>query len=99
MSEIDDKNRIEEQFISSQAFHRTPGGRAREITTGERFEPRILKSFTPVTQEIYWFLPAMMHTHEHKGKTARGLATHHCKMVETVETQALGENLHDNNQN
>jgi hypothetical protein len=37
--EIDHKNRIEEQFISSQVFHQTPGGRVREITVGERFEP------------------------------------------------------------
>jgi hypothetical protein len=37
--EIDDKNRIEEQFISSQSFHRTPGERIWEITTKEQFEP------------------------------------------------------------
>jgi hypothetical protein len=49
--EINDKNRIEEQFISSQAFHRTPGGRVQEITTGEQFEPRTLESFDPATQE------------------------------------------------
>jgi hypothetical protein len=30
MSEIDDKIRIEEQFISSQAFHRITYGRVRE---------------------------------------------------------------------
>jgi hypothetical protein len=35
MCKIDDENRIEEQFISSQAFHRTPGGRIQQITTGE----------------------------------------------------------------
>jgi hypothetical protein len=51
MCEIDDKNWIEERFISSQAYHRTPGGRVREITAGEQFEPRILKSFDPATQE------------------------------------------------
>jgi hypothetical protein len=33
--EIDDKNRLEKQFITSQAFHRTPGGRVRETTAGE----------------------------------------------------------------
>jgi hypothetical protein len=49
--ENDDKNRIEEQFIYSYAFHRTPGGRVGEITTTEQFEPRTLKSFDPVTQE------------------------------------------------
>jgi hypothetical protein len=37
--EIDDKNQLKKQFISSQAFHRTPGVRAREITAGDRFEP------------------------------------------------------------
>jgi hypothetical protein len=88
MSEIDDKNRIKEQFISSQAFHRTPGGHIQEITARERFEPRILKSFDPVTQELYRLLPAMMHTQKHKEKTARDLATHHYKMV---ETRALDE--------
>jgi hypothetical protein len=51
--EIDDKNRLEKQFISSQAFHRTPGGRVREITTGEQFKPRNLESFDPTTQELY----------------------------------------------
>jgi hypothetical protein len=35
-SEIDDKNQIEEQFISPQAFHRTPGGRVHKTTTGEQ---------------------------------------------------------------
>jgi hypothetical protein len=50
-SEINDKNQIEKRFISSQAFHRTSGGHVREITAGERFEPRILKSFDPATQE------------------------------------------------
>jgi hypothetical protein len=28
---IDDKNRLEKQFISSQAFHRTPGERVQEL--------------------------------------------------------------------
>jgi hypothetical protein len=32
---IDDKNRIEEQFIYSQSFHRIPVERVREVTTGE----------------------------------------------------------------
>jgi hypothetical protein len=48
--EIYDKNRLEKQFISSQAFHRTPGGRVRETTVGERFRPRILETFDPVAQ-------------------------------------------------
>jgi hypothetical protein len=51
MSEIDDKNRLKKQFISSQTFHRIPDGRVQEITVGERCEPRILESFDPVTQE------------------------------------------------
>jgi hypothetical protein len=33
--EIDDKNQLKKQFISSQAFHRTPGERVRETTAGE----------------------------------------------------------------
>jgi hypothetical protein len=33
--EIDDKNQIKEQYISSQAFHQTPDERVREITVGE----------------------------------------------------------------
>jgi hypothetical protein len=33
--EIDDKDRLEKQFISSQAFHRTRGRRARKTTAGE----------------------------------------------------------------
>jgi hypothetical protein len=41
-----------------QAFHRTPGGRVRKIAAGEQFEQRILKSFDPVTQELYRYLPA-----------------------------------------
>jgi hypothetical protein len=53
MCAIDDKNQIEEQFISSQTFHRTPGGHIRKITVGERFEPRILESFDLATQELY----------------------------------------------
>jgi hypothetical protein len=48
--EINDKNRLEKQFISSQAFHRTPGGRVRETTAEERFRPRILETFDPVAQ-------------------------------------------------
>jgi hypothetical protein len=62
---IDDKNRIEEQFISSHAFHRTSGGRVQEITAGKRFEPRILESFDPVTQELYQHLPATIHKEIH----------------------------------
>jgi hypothetical protein len=49
--EIDDRNQIKDQFISLHAFHRTSGGRVRKITAKERFQPRILESFDPVTQE------------------------------------------------
>jgi hypothetical protein len=34
----DDKNQIKTQFVSSQSFHRTPGGRVQEIIAEERFE-------------------------------------------------------------
>jgi molybdenum-dependent DNA-binding transcriptional regulator ModE len=53
--------RLEKQFISFQAFHRTPGGRVRETTVGERLGPRILETFDPVAQEIYRLLSAMNH--------------------------------------
>jgi hypothetical protein len=56
-SEIDDKNQIEEQFMSSQAFHRTSGGCIQKITAGVQFEPRNIESFDPVTQEKYRFIP------------------------------------------
>jgi hypothetical protein len=61
-SEIDDKNQIEDRFISSQVFHRTPGGHVREITAGAQLEPRILESFGLVTRELYRLLPATIHT-------------------------------------
>jgi hypothetical protein len=54
--------------MSSQSFHRTPGGLVQKITTGERFEPRILESFDPVTQELYQHLPATIHTEIHTKK-------------------------------
>jgi hypothetical protein len=49
--EIDDKNRLEKQFISSQVFHRTPDGRVRKTTAEEQFRPQIIESFDPTTQE------------------------------------------------
>jgi hypothetical protein len=61
-SEIDDKNRIEEQFISSQVFHRTPDRRVRKITVEEQFESRTLESFDPVIQELYRLIPVTIHT-------------------------------------
>jgi hypothetical protein len=60
MYEISDENQIENRFISSQTFHRTPSGCVREITVGEQFEPRILKFFDPVTQESYRLHPAQI---------------------------------------
>jgi hypothetical protein len=48
---IDDKNRLEKQFISSHAFHRTPDKRVQETTMEERFRPRILETFNPMSQE------------------------------------------------
>jgi hypothetical protein len=62
LSETDDKNQIKNRFISSQAFHRTPGGRVRKITTGEQFESRKLEFFDPVTREQYQFAPVKNHT-------------------------------------
>jgi hypothetical protein len=47
------QKRIKRQLKSSQLFHRIFGGRIREITTEERFVPRTLESFDPVTQELY----------------------------------------------
>jgi hypothetical protein len=61
-SEIDDENRIEKQFMSSQTFHRTPGGCVQEITVREQFKPRILESFNPATQELFQHHPATIHT-------------------------------------
>jgi hypothetical protein len=63
--EIDDKTRLEKQFISSQAFHRTPGGCVQETTAEERFEPRILESFDPATRELYRLLPTTIHPQQH----------------------------------
>jgi hypothetical protein len=60
--EIDDTNQNKTQFVSSQTFHRTPDGRVQETTVGERFNPRTLESFDPVTQETYRRSPAMIHT-------------------------------------
>jgi hypothetical protein len=45
MSKIDDKNQIEEHYIFSQVFHRTPDVHVRETTVEKQFETRILKFF------------------------------------------------------
>jgi hypothetical protein len=68
-SEIDDENRIEKQFMSSQAFHRTPGTRIRETTVGEQFESRNLELFDPVDQE-YDRVPAPINISKHKNNQA-----------------------------
>jgi hypothetical protein len=60
---------IEEQFISSQVFHRTPGGRVQETTVGVQFESLILESFDPVTQELYRLPPVRIHTQSKKQLT------------------------------
>jgi hypothetical protein len=51
MSKIDDKNQIEKQFMSSQAFHRTPGARELENAVWVQFSLENLESFEPVTQD------------------------------------------------
>jgi hypothetical protein len=51
MCEINDKNQIREQFISSQTFHRIPGERFQKITAGERFGLVKLEPFVLVAQE------------------------------------------------
>jgi hypothetical protein len=55
--------------MSSQIFHRTPSGRVQKITVEEQFEPRILESFGPVTQEQIPASPATIHTHESEEKS------------------------------
>jgi hypothetical protein len=59
-SEIDNKNQIEEQFISSAAFLRTSGGHVREITAEVQFRLRIIESFDPATKP-YTLPPASNH--------------------------------------
>jgi hypothetical protein len=44
---------IEEQFIPSEAFHRIPGGCVRKTIAEEQFVQQIIKSFDPMTQELY----------------------------------------------
>jgi hypothetical protein len=53
LCKINDRNQLRKQFISSQTFHRTLGGRVRKITAKDQFKPRNLESFNPVTQESY----------------------------------------------
>jgi hypothetical protein len=87
MSKIDDKNRIEEQFIFSQAFHGTPGGHVRETTTREQFEPRILESFDTVTQELHQQLPAMIHKNSDNTNTEKNEVENEQKTGATPATE------------
>jgi hypothetical protein len=48
--EIDNKDSTQKQFISSQTFHRTLGGRVRETAAGEQFRTQILETIDPVAQ-------------------------------------------------
>jgi hypothetical protein len=48
-SEIDDKNQIEEQFMSSQAFHWTPAGCIQKITAEVQCRLENLELFNPIT--------------------------------------------------
>jgi hypothetical protein len=61
-SKTDDKNQIKNQFISSQVFHRTPGGHVREITAGEQLERENIDLFDLVAQELHRLHPATIHT-------------------------------------
>jgi hypothetical protein len=70
--------------MSSQAFHRTPGGRVQEIITRERFKSRILESFDPMTQELYRLLPAIIHNNPTIQKA---------KKIE-VTTRQQSQNMH-----
>jgi predicted component of type VI protein secretion system len=65
MCKINDKNQIAEQYISLQTFHRTAGRHVKEIIVEEQFEPRILESFDPTTQELYRHLPTTIHIEIH----------------------------------
>jgi hypothetical protein len=47
-----EKNRIKTQFMSSQVFHRTSGGRIRETTIWAQLELENLDLFNPATQEF-----------------------------------------------
>jgi hypothetical protein len=67
--EIDDKNQIEEQFISSHAFHRTHGGRVREITAGIQFELGNIEFFDSVAQEQYRLHPVTIHNKTDNSKS------------------------------
>jgi hypothetical protein len=68
--EINDKNQIEEQFISSHAFHRTTSGRLREITAGMQFELGNIEFFDSTTQEQQYRLhPVTIHNKTDNSKS------------------------------
>jgi hypothetical protein len=48
--EIVNKDLTQKQFISSQAFHRTLGGRVRETTTEEQFRPQLFETLDTAAQ-------------------------------------------------
>jgi hypothetical protein len=50
------------EFKSSQAFHRTPRGHELKNTVEDQFVLGNLKSFDPMTQELYQYFPATIHT-------------------------------------
>jgi hypothetical protein len=85
------QNSTQRQFNSSQAFHRTPGGRVRETTAGERFRPRILKLFDPAAQETYQYklLQQFIHTNLRANKNHAG-NTEHFTGCRNKETEELG---------
>jgi hypothetical protein len=51
MREIDDKNQIEEQFISSQPFHRTLDDRIQKTTVEVQLRLGNLEFFDPTAEE------------------------------------------------
>jgi hypothetical protein len=72
MCKINDKIRIEKQFISSQAFHRTPYGRVRETAVWERLELENLKIFDLVAEEQHRLPPARIITPSKTTKSTNG---------------------------
>jgi hypothetical protein len=52
--------------MSSQSFHRTPGGRVQKIIMGVQFELGNLESFRPATQELYRLHSAIIHTQQQR---------------------------------
>jgi hypothetical protein len=76
--------------MSSQSFHRIPGGRVQKITAEVQFEPQKLESFDPMTQESYRLSPAMIHTNTNNSKSKIG-GNH--KTEKTRQTTALDRDV------